>query len=339
MHYIISLLVASRGQSIAYWMYVVYIFCMTKTFRHLFFLHKSNNHKPKLLHVEGFALLIVLVTLWQVGIRTFSVGVGPIPAVLGFASSITVDQVVTQTNARRQAAGLAPLSVNTQLASAAVAKGNDMCTNQYWAHVSPSGTTPWVFMKNSGYKYSVAGENLARDFAETGSMMEAWIASPTHKANIMNGKFREIGIGVVNCPLLGSDTALVVQMFGSQLVNPVAAGATTPSAVSEEIEVVETIPQVAGQESVPSTLEDSNPTLVLPTPISANTSLSFFTPLQMQKVFFIAVLILVIGVLLIDMWVVEQKGVVRVSSRSLGHMLFFSGILIVILLVKAGVAL
>jgi hypothetical protein len=312
---------------------------MTKTLRHLFFLHKSNNHKPKLLHVEGFMLLFVLVALWQVGIRTFSVGVGPIPAVLGFASTITVDQVIAQTNARRQAEGLTRLSVNPQLASAAVAKGNDMCTNQYWAHISPTGTTPWVFMKNSGYKYSVAGENLARDFAETGAMMDAWIASPTHKANIMNGKFREIGIGVVNCPLLGSDTALVVQMFGSQFVSPVAVGTTTTTAVTEEIEITETLPQVAGQESVPSSLEEANPTLVLPTPISVNTSLSIFTPLQMQKVFFIAVILLVIGVLLVDMWVVEQKGVVRVSSRSLGHMLFFSGILIVILLVKAGVAL
>ncbi|MEP7167075.1 MAG: CAP domain-containing protein [Candidatus Woesebacteria bacterium] len=314
---------------------------MIKTVRHLFFLQKSNNHKPKLLHVEGIALLFVLVALWQVGVKTLSVGVGPIPAVLGFASTVTIDQVITQTNGRRQAEGLSALTSNSQLSQAAIAKGNDMCTNQYWAHISPAGLTPWVFMKGAGYKYSVAGENLARDFSDTGSMMDAWIASPTHKANIMNGKFREIGVAVVNCSLLGSDTALVVQMFGTQLANQVAGKTTSGATIVQEtpIPAQAGTPQVAGQESAPQTLENVNPTLVLPTPISERTSLSFFTPLQMQKVFFIAVIVLVLGVLLVDMWVVEHKGIVRVSSRSLGHVLFFSGILIIILLVKAGVAL
>ena len=150
---------------------------MEKSIRHLFFVQKSNNHKPKLLHVEGMVLLVILVAIWQIGVKAFTVGAGPLPAVLGFASTVTIDQVVAATNAKRQADGLSTLSFNPQLAQAAIAKGNDMCTNQYWAHVSPTGTTPWVFMKNSGYKYSVAGENLARDFADTGSMMSAWISS------------------------------------------------------------------------------------------------------------------------------------------------------------------
>src|SRR5258708_28336998 len=92
-----------------------------------------------------------------------------------------------------------------------------MFANQFWAHVAPDGTSPWQFFKNAGYQYYSAGENLARDFSNTSDMMAAWMASPTHRANIVNGRFREIGVAVVDGRLLGSDTTLVVQLFGTPL--------------------------------------------------------------------------------------------------------------------------
>lgn len=197
-------------------------------------------------------------------------------------------------------------------------------------------------MKGAGYKYSVAGENLARDFADTPSMMDAWMASPTHKANIVNPKYKEIGIAVINCSLLGSDTALVVQMFGSQYVG-VAPGTTTARAAvksltTEEAPVNE---QVAGQESAPKLLTETDPNLVLPQASDSSEAkqLSVFTPTQFQKAFLVAILLLITGVLVIDMWLVEERKIVRISSRSLGHFLFLSGILIVVLIVKAGVIL
>ncbi len=268
------------------------------------------------------------------------------PAVLGFPSSIQDNDVVTPTNARRAQAGLGALTVNPQLVSAASAKGKDMCANQYWAHISPAGTTPWVFMKGAGYKYSIAGENLARDFADTPSMMDAWMASPTHKANIVNGRYKEIGIAVVNCSLLGSDTALVVQMFGTQFVGTATGNTTTTAARStaavKSLTTEETSEgNVAGQESVPQALAEADPSLVLPqaSDSSDTKQVSVFTPVQFQKAFLVAVLLLITGVLAIDMWLVEERKIIRISSRSLGHFLFLSGILIVVLIVKAGVVL
>lgn len=321
---------------------------MSATLSHLFLHRRSNNRKPKLLHVEGIALLIAIVVGSSGISRFFSVSRGPIPAILGFSSTIQANDVVTQTNAKRQQSGLSTLTINPQLVAAAAAKGHDMCTNQYWAHISPAGATPWIFMKGAGYKYSVAGENLARDFGDTGSMMDAWMASPTHKANIVNPKYKEIGIAVINCSLLGSDTALVVQMFGSQYVG-VAKAQTSPSAANNTAQVksltTDVLPestQVAGQESAPQALAQADPSLVLPQASdssSVSSATALFTPVQFQKAFMISILALITFVLIIDMWLVEERKVVRISSRSLGHFLFLSGILIVVLILKAGVVL
>ena len=90
-----------------------------------------------------------------------------------------------------------------------------MFTDQYWAHTAPDGTEPWTFMHQMGYQYVVAGENLARDFGQTDEMVSAWLASPTHRANIMNPKYQEIGIAVIDGVLEGYETTLVVQMFGT----------------------------------------------------------------------------------------------------------------------------
>ncbi len=324
---------------------------MSATLTHLFFHRRSNNHKARLLHVEGFLLLIAVV-LGSSGLsHFFSAKNGPVPAILGFTSSIQANDVVTQTNQQRAQAGLSALTTNPSLIAAATSKGQDMCAKQYWAHISPAGSTPWVFMKGAGYKYSVAGENLARDFADTGSMVNAWMASPTHKANIVNAKYKEIGVAVVNCNLLGSDTAVVVQMFGSQYVG-VATGQTTAAAVNRNAEVKaltteEDLPvviqdeQVAGEESAPVVLTQADPSLVLPRASDSSDvrQISVFTPVQFQKAFLLSILLLITAVLAIDMWLVEERKIIRISSRSLGHFLFFSGILIVVLIVKAGVVL
>src|SRR5260221_5046122 len=131
---------------------------MIKTLAHLFTPQASNNHRSKLLHPEGFALLGA--TLIAVFVLTKTLTTTTLPTVLGFASSITTSQVVTQTNEQRAALGLPALVVNGELNLAAQAKGNHICADQYWAHISPSGLTPWVFIKNAGYRYAVAGENL-----------------------------------------------------------------------------------------------------------------------------------------------------------------------------------
>jgi uncharacterized protein YkwD len=146
------------------------------------------------------------------------------PQVLGIAS-FSASEIISLTNAQRVQNGLGPLNYNGQLAAAAAAKAQDMFTVNYWAHNSPLGKTPWSFITGAGYKYVYAGENLARDFNDAGSVVGAWMNSPSHRENILDSNFKEIGVAVADGKLTGIDGILVVQMFGT----PVAGAPTTPT--------------------------------------------------------------------------------------------------------------
>lgn len=130
-------------------------------------------------------------------------------------AAVSSGSLVSMANASRSGAGLATLSTNGQLESAAYAKANDMFTNQYFAHTSPQGKTPWDFIGGSGYAYVYAGENLAIGYSSATELHNAWMNSPSHRENIMNPNFREIGIAVVDGDYEGSPTTIVVQEFGS----------------------------------------------------------------------------------------------------------------------------
>lgn len=320
---------------------------MFQTVRHLFLPQSSNNHRPHILHLEWLFALVVFVGCIGVSTHALSSGTRVFPSVLGFSSTITASQVVDQTNQQRAANGVGQLTTNQRLVQAAIAKGNNMCAEQYWAHISPKGTTPWVFIKNAGYSYSVAGENLARDFGDTSSMVQAWMASPTHRANMVNGKYKEIGVAVVNCSLLGSDTALVVQMFGSQIatipsVGTSAAAKTTPRAVAQgtptpAVQSAQDSTQVEGKESTPVLLANADPTLVLTTPVpSYRTGMMLFTPLQVIKAVFGSILVVLLFILGVDMWLAQKRQTVRSVGKNTAHMLFLGSIFLLLLLSRSG---
>jgi len=157
----------------------------------------------------GYTVVFLLALVLVRGIRF------RLPGVLGFASNITVSDVIALTNQSRQQNNLPPLSVNDALARAAQKKAEHMFANNYWAHVAPDGTEPWYFIEEEGYSYLYAGENLARDFNGSKDVVDAWLASPTHRDNLLSNKYNEIGVAVVNGVLDGFETTLVVQMFGS----------------------------------------------------------------------------------------------------------------------------
>lgn len=137
-----------------------------------------------------------------------------------FASSISASRLVELANASRQDAGLGSLSVDGRLSAAATAKANDMFTDQYWAHYAPDGRSPWDFILEAGYDYVYAGENLAIDFITSDAVHDAWMNSPSHRDNILNAHYKEIGIAVVDGVFEGSQTTIVVQMFGSEDASP-----------------------------------------------------------------------------------------------------------------------
>ncbi len=139
--------------------------------------------------------------------------------------AISSDSLVALTNQQRQTQGLAPLSANSELMASAAAKAADMLANDYWSHNSPSGVEPWFFIKQSGYSYKRAGENLAMSFDSDDAVVSAWMNSPEHRANILNPDYQDIGIAVVEGSLLGKETTLVVAHYGTPLSAPVTAQA------------------------------------------------------------------------------------------------------------------
>ncbi len=188
--------------------------------KHFFIPHKGNNHKPHALRgpaLRIYSSALIIVKLFVTGFL-FTL----YPSTAEF-SAITSSQILSLTNQSRQEAGVAPLTLNSKLNNAAQLKGKDMIADNYFAHTAPDGTTPWSFLKQAGYSYTAAGENLAMDFTEAESVHEALMNSESHRKNILNSKYKEMGIAVVTGPINGRDTILLVEFFGA----PYVASATT----------------------------------------------------------------------------------------------------------------
>ncbi len=279
------------------------------------------------------------------------------PGVLGYASNISVDAVLSLTNTNRQASGLSNLSFNSVLAESARQKAQDMFTDNYWAHNAPDGTTPWYFFKNAGYNYLYAGENLARDFGDSDSVVQAWMNSPTHRDNIMSGRYTEIGIAVVNGTLNGQETTLVVQHFGKPSVVAAAVPAQAVQAQSENIPkptqtpqlamstaepliaVVETEERVLNESPLPvATIIAVSNTLV-DTSITSSDGLKaspVLSAFDLTKSINVGLSVLVIGVLAIDGWMIYTKKTLRRSGKNFIHLSLFALVVIIIVLTKSG---
>ncbi len=122
--------------------------------------------------------------------------------------------LVRETNDARADQGAPPLSWNQRLADAAQAKALHLFDKQYFDHIGPDGTTPWTFFRSAGYAYQSAGENLAIDFMNPLQAVPAWLASPSHRANMLDPEFSEIGIAIVEGTMDGRPTTVIVQLFG-----------------------------------------------------------------------------------------------------------------------------
>lgn len=173
----------------------------------------------------------------------------------GFFAAILPGVVADATNAERGGASFGALAVNPVLQSAAQRKADDMASKGYFAHVAPDGTEPWAWFRATGYAYAYAGENLAVNFMDSKDVVDAWMRSPSHRANIMNERYTEIGIGIAEGTYQGERAVFVVQFFGApvaRVATPVAVAEPVPSAVPPAPNVQPlTPPSVAGVRTVP----------------------------------------------------------------------------------------
>ena len=180
--------------------------------KHTFVPHKGNQYRPHLIRLHGITVVIVLALVMQLVYGFTSSGR---LEVLGRTSDVTVSGLLTDTNAARKDASLPELKLNETLSQAAYMKAKDMLANNYWAHTSPSGITPWKWLTDVGYNYDVAGENLAKNYPNADATVAAWMNSESHRANILNNKYQDVGFAVVDGMLDGRDTTLVVAYYGA----------------------------------------------------------------------------------------------------------------------------
>ena len=99
-------------------------------------------------------------------------------------------------NQHRISKGLKPLRDHILLDKSAELKLQHMAQNYYWTHTSPDGIEPWFFIKEAGYKYKFAGENLGRFYTTPESLVEAWLNSPGHRKNIEDRRYTEDGMAI-----------------------------------------------------------------------------------------------------------------------------------------------
>lgn len=146
-----------------------------------------------------------------------------VPALAG-DNEITNENVLALMNAYRAEKGLPPLREDARLTKAAEDRVRHMEELAYWAHQSPDGMSPFVWLAARDYAYSAAGENLAKGFETARLLVESWMESPGHRENIMASMYEDVGIAIIDGSTLGPATGRsIVVLFAKQQSTMTAA--------------------------------------------------------------------------------------------------------------------
>jgi hypothetical protein len=182
---------------------------------------ETNDYKPWIL--TPAALAVFCLVIWSLRFM--------IPANITFAQgSISATDLMNRINQQRSQRFLTTLTTNSKLISAATGKANDMIARSYFAHVDPDGQYVWPRIEAAGYTpYLTLGENLAMDFTDAAGVVEAWMNSPTHRANIVNEKFVDQGLASISGTYEPNhETVMVVSLFGALYKTTSPTPAPTP---------------------------------------------------------------------------------------------------------------
>lgn len=184
----------------------------------------KHPHKPRGVSHHSFhkvywpyiPLVAIMVVLLGLTFRSGAFKKGP--EVLGTSNIMSIDKLAADTNNERLANSLPPLNINPSLDSAAQAKASDMASRDYWSHNTPDGGTPWQFVDAVHYSYQKVGENLAAGFADEASSVAGWMASPSHRLNMLDPLYTDVGFGTAMSQDYkaagGGPMAVVVAFYG-----------------------------------------------------------------------------------------------------------------------------
>lgn len=314
---------------------------MKKLLAHYLFPHTKNNHRAKLLHNSTLVIVIAILffsSLFLIHERKTH------PDILGISYSISTEELLFLTNQKRAENGLPPLSLNPELSSAASAKASNMFSNNYWAHFAPDGTSPWYFIKQSGYNYVYAGENLAKGFTTSGETVNAWMNSPSHRDNVLNKNYSDVGFAIVEGNLLGEDTVLVVELFGSSNTPSFAAEPQSSSVNTAPISVPVQVNEVRGEQEE-KVFESQVPVKDAQRLVKVKPENNIFLSEVIKKPFInlqvisgtvtVFIMLAFLFVLILDLAVVEKKKIPRIVGHNIDHITLI-GLFILLLLIEKG---
>lgn len=223
---------------------------LRKRLHDAFFPHAGNGFKPAVFTASGIAAVLIAVLFVQ---AAYFFHTNVVFKQTNFLASVLPGVLATLTNQDRAKNGIQELVTDSTLARAAQLKAEDMAAKGYFAHVDPEGHEPWYWLDRVGYEYGYAGENLAVKFTDSEDVEEAWMNSPTHRANIVKAQYTRIGIGVAQGRYKGEETTFVVQFFATPAQAPVAVAPEAPEVGLVQVSVPETEGEPAPAEAASTT--------------------------------------------------------------------------------------
>lgn len=217
--------------------------------------HGEHHRKTKKYHSSYWPYIPVLLLITSM----FLIALVRSPAqqinVLAFATEMSASNLLDITNQKRANNDAQSLEISPQLTEAAQAKAEDMAQRNYWSHVTPDNEQPWVFIEATDYQYIKAGENLAYGFLTSEQTINGWMNSPTHRDNMLDQSFQEVGFGFVNAvDYQGSSAETIVVALYAQPV----PDANSRSASGEQ-EADTTTPVLAEEPIISMSVPENNP--------------------------------------------------------------------------------
>lgn len=197
---------------------------MRKHFTKYFLPNAGNNYEPHFLRAKRFwfygALALAIKGALFLFVLLLPYSAFLMPDILAVEES----KIIMLTNDFRESENRNRLVENPKLAASASAKAGDMAEKDYFSHNNPEGRHLENFLRDIGYNYVYAGENLAVGFFDAVAVVDAWTESPTHRANLLDGDYLEIGVGMANGSYLGLPNVFVAQHFGRPVSLSAVAG-------------------------------------------------------------------------------------------------------------------
>ncbi|HET7529115.1 MAG TPA: CAP domain-containing protein [Candidatus Saccharimonadales bacterium] len=248
-----------------------------------------HRHKPSSVHRRAYEkvywpyipIVLIIGMLLTFGMQSgnlVSYMKHPGGRVLAYADSMTIGDLLSDTNAQRVANGLAPLKLNDKLDAAAQASADDMAARNYWSHYTPDGNPPWVWVTNQGYSYQKLGQNLAAGFSDEQATIDGWMASPPHRENLLDPDFDQVGFGYANIADYtsagGGPMTVVVAFYGEPRVLAASTAAPAASAPQKPAAPAKT----ASATATPAPAAASKPKTDTKRPATTTTPLASLTP-------------------------------------------------------------